>query len=93
MRSSQKGKQLILPQGNFNRVYILAASSEGDQRATFRVGDAPVDLTIQNWGGFIGQWDDRMWSRQQEQVPPRADAPPPPPELLRACALISNMLD
>jgi alpha-mannosidase len=74
-----RGQTINLPAGNFNRVYILAASSDGDQRATFRAGDRQVDLTIQNWGGFIGQWDNRVWSRRQEEVPPRADAPPPPP--------------
>jgi alpha-mannosidase len=34
-----------------------------------------VDLTVHDWGGFIGQWDNRLWSRREEQVPPRADAP------------------
>jgi alpha-mannosidase len=43
-------------------VYIVAASADGDQQATFRVGDKAFDLLIQNWGGFIGQWDDRQWS-------------------------------
>jgi alpha-mannosidase len=43
-------------------VYLLAASAEGDQYATFEVGGKKVDLNIQNWGGFIGQWDDRRWS-------------------------------
>jgi alpha-mannosidase len=73
------GQAITLPTGNFNRVYILAASSDGDQRATFRAGDTPVELTIEDWGGFIGQWDDRVWSRRQEPVPPRPDAPAPPP--------------
>jgi alpha-mannosidase len=75
-----RGQTITLPAGNFNRVYILAASSDGDQRATFRAGSyTPVDLTIQDWGGFIGQWDNRVWSRRQEPVPPRPDAPAPPP--------------
>ncbi len=34
----------------------------GDQKATFQVGGKKVDLNIQDWGGFIGQWDDRQWS-------------------------------
>jgi len=57
-----KGQTLDLPAGNYNRVYILAASAEGDQKATFEVASKKVDLDIQNWGGFIGQWDDRLWS-------------------------------
>jgi alpha-mannosidase len=39
----------------------LAASSEGDQKATFKVGSNSDNLTVQDWGGFIGQWDDRQW--------------------------------
>ena len=56
-----KGQTVELPTGHYNRVYVLAASSEGDQKETFKVGSKNVDLTIQNWGGFIGQWDDRQW--------------------------------
>ena len=57
-----KGQQINLPAGRFNRVYLLAASADGDQKASFEVGGKPVDLNIQDWGGFIGQWDDRQWS-------------------------------
>jgi alpha-mannosidase len=51
-----------LPAGQHNRLYVLAASAEGDQKAAFRVGGKNVELNIQDWGGFIGQWDDRQWS-------------------------------
>jgi alpha-mannosidase len=57
-----KGQTITLPEGHFNRVYLLAASAEGDQKATFKVGSQVVDLTVQNWGGFIGQWDTRVWN-------------------------------
>jgi hypothetical protein len=57
-----KGQTIDLPAGHHNRVYILAASADGDQRATFKAGNAAVELNIQNWGGFIGQWDDRQWT-------------------------------
>jgi len=43
-------------------VYVLAASADGDQKATFEVGGKSVELNIQDWGGFVGQWDDRQWS-------------------------------
>jgi len=68
-----KGQTLNLPAGKFNRVYVLAASAAGDQKATFRAGDKSVDLTVQNWGGFIGQWDDRTWNvtEQPTNVPGR----------------------
>jgi alpha-mannosidase len=58
-----KGQSIELPQGEFNRVYVLAASANGDQKATFEVGGKQLDLNIENWGGFIGQWDDRSWSK------------------------------
>jgi alpha-mannosidase len=57
-----KGQTINLPAGRFNRVFLLAASAEGDQKATFDIGGKPVDLDIEDWGGFIGQWDDRQWS-------------------------------
>ena len=56
-----RGQTIPLPGGKFNRVYVLAASADGDQQATFRVGEKAIDVTIQDWGGFIGQWDDRIW--------------------------------
>ena len=56
-----KGQTIELPNGRYNRVYVLAASAEGDQKASFKTGSSNVDLTVQNWGGFIGQWDDRQW--------------------------------
>jgi alpha-mannosidase len=57
-----KGQTIDLPAGHHNRVYVLAASADGDQKATFKAGGTAVGLTVENWGGFIGQWDDRRWS-------------------------------
>ncbi len=56
-----KGQTIELPTGHYNRVYVLAASAGDDQKASFKTGTKNADLTIQNWGGFIGQWDDRQW--------------------------------
>jgi alpha-mannosidase len=56
-----KGQTIRLPEGRFNRIYILAASANGDQTASFHVGERAVTLDIQDWGGFIGQWDTRIW--------------------------------
>jgi alpha-mannosidase len=56
-----KGQTIALPPGRFNRLYVLAASSDGDQKARFELGSTGVDLNVQDWGGFIGQWDDRQW--------------------------------
>jgi len=62
------GQTIQLPAGNFNKVYILAASDDGDQKAAFEVGKKPVELTIENWGGFIGQWDTRLWKPAPDTV-------------------------
>ena len=56
------GQTIDLPAGRYNRAYILAAAADGDQEATFEVGNAKFSLNIEDWGGFIGQWDDRQWS-------------------------------
>ena len=57
-----RGQVLTLPAGKSGRVYILAASAAGDLKATFKIGDKPVELTVQDWGGYIGQWDNRVWT-------------------------------
>jgi alpha-mannosidase len=74
-----RGQTISLPPGKFNRVYLLAAAANGDQKGTFRVGDQPVELTIQEWTGFIGQWDTRIWKATEEAIQQRPGAPPPPP--------------
>ncbi len=57
-----RGQTLTLPAGRHSRVYVLAASANGDRTATFRAGATPEDLTIQDWGGYVGQWDNRRWT-------------------------------
>jgi alpha-mannosidase len=69
-----RGQTIELPKGNFKRLYILAASVGGDRRATFRVGGESFELNVQDWGGFIGQWDTRQWRAGERQVPPGASA-------------------
>ena len=56
------GQQIALPAGKFQRLYLLAAAADGEQKAVFRVGDAPAELTVENWGGYIGQWESRIWN-------------------------------
>ena len=61
-----RGQIIQLPRGPFNRVYLLMASAQGDQRATFRIGDKSVSLTVQDWSGLLGQWDSRLWTTKNE---------------------------
>ena len=70
-----KGQTVTLPTGQFDRVYVLAASTEGDQKATFQVGAKKAELNIQDWGGFIGQWDDRQWLARDVTIPERLGRP------------------
>ena len=71
-----KGQTIPLPKGDFNRVYVLAASADGDQDAVFKAGGHSTSLSIQNWGGFIGQWDTRLWKPRPDTIvtgnPPRS---------------------
>ena len=76
-----RGQTITLPSGKYNRVYLLAAAANGDQKATFNVGDKSFSLTIQDWGGFIGQWDDRRWAQKELQIPPRTPPPGTPPDI------------
>ena len=63
-----RGQSVALPTGKFDRVYVLAASADGDQKAAFQVGGTPVEVNVQNWGGFIGQWDSRIWKSKEVPV-------------------------
>lgn len=55
-----------MPHGDYNRVYILAASSGPDRNVAFQIGGHADSLKIENWGGFIGQWDDRQWIAKEK---------------------------
>lgn len=79
------GQTIPLPGGKFNRVYILAAA-DGDQQAAFRLGDKSVGLNIEDWQGFIGQWDDRTWIEHtvEEPTPPEPAADDPSRDAERA---------
>jgi len=73
------GQTIALPSGKYNRIYLLAAAANGDQKASFSVGDKSTEITIQDWTGFIGQWDDRIWKTTEEVIQQRQAAPTPPP--------------
>jgi hypothetical protein len=69
------GQTIRLPLGRFNRLYLLAAAN-GNQSAEFKVGDKPVNLNVQDWTGFVGQWDDRIWNTTEEPIPQTRGASP-----------------
>ena len=63
------GQTVRLPEGTFNKLYILAASqepmgfraAEAGTRGVFKVGEVPVEIPVEIWSGFYGQWDKRLW--------------------------------
>jgi alpha-mannosidase len=64
-----QGQTIQLPTGDFNRLYLLAAAYGGDQEATFQVASpstvSRIGLNIEDWGGYIGQWDTRIWNEKK----------------------------
>lgn len=52
-----KGQTIELPKDhNFNRLYVLAASTEGDCTGTFQAGKTKQTVTVPYFSGFVGQW-------------------------------------
>jgi alpha-mannosidase len=72
------GQTIHLPAGNFNRLYLLAAAANGDQDTTFKIQGQDLHLRIEEWTGFVGQWDDRIWKTAEEQMPARPGTGGPP---------------
>jgi alpha-mannosidase len=54
-----RGQSIPLPEGDFNRIYFLAAAAQPDAAGKFQVGERAVEISVGNWNGFIGQWDNR----------------------------------
>ncbi|MGD2109014.1 MAG: glycoside hydrolase family 38 C-terminal domain-containing protein [Phycisphaerae bacterium] len=51
---SCRGQQIALPDGDFDRLYLLAAADE-TTTVTFRIGDTAVSKNIRAFSGWIGQ--------------------------------------
>ncbi len=56
-----QGQNISLPKGDYNGLYLLAASANGDTDSEFAVDGKTTILPIQNWTGYIGQWDNRIF--------------------------------
>ncbi len=63
-----RGQTIDLPQGDFNRLEILAASVEGDQIETFAIDREQTQALIPSGRGYIGQWDNRAWTGSVPEV-------------------------
>jgi alpha-mannosidase len=54
------GQEIAIPSG-FEKVYFLAAAANGDQSGRFQISGLSIPAKVQDWGGYIGQWDNRVW--------------------------------
>jgi alpha-mannosidase len=63
-----QGQTISLPEGNFNRLCFLAAAADGDADGEFSIGGASTKLHIQNWTGFIGSWDNRVFEGEVSEL-------------------------
>lgn len=61
------GQEIDLPAGNYDHLYLLAAAEE-DTTGEFKVDGKATKLGIQAWTGFVGQFDDRIWDREFEEI-------------------------
>jgi alpha-mannosidase len=55
-----QGQEIAIPAGS-EKIYLLASALGGDQTGEFEVDGQPIQLKVQNWSGYIGQWDTRLW--------------------------------
>jgi alpha-mannosidase len=72
------GQKIALPEGKHAHLYILAAAVR-DQKGIFTVGNNSVELSVPDWTGYIGQWDNRGWESKEIPIVRPADAPPMAP--------------
>lgn len=68
-----QGQSIELPKGDWNRVYVLAAAADGDTEGVFTIGGRSASLRIQDWSGYIGQWDNRVFKPKSRGKGPAAD--------------------
>ena len=87
-----RGQEISLPAG-MQRLYVLAASVGGDQNVAFRVGSENVNVTVQDWSGFIGQWDNRQWKQTEVRLQPRTPPPDIPPDVAALLQRTRTRLD
>ena len=65
------GQRLQLPSGDFNRLYLVAASVGGDCSTTFTVDGTPTRLLVPDWAEPVGQWNSRIVAGQRMDDPDR----------------------
>ncbi|WPV68048.1 alpha-mannosidase [Chitinophaga sp. LS1] len=67
-----KGQEIVLPDGDYNAVYLLAVADK-DTVGDFRIDDHVVPVGIQEWTGYIGQYYNRRFEQDEITVKSIAD--------------------
>jgi alpha-mannosidase len=80
------GQTLPLPDGNYNRLYIVAAAVGSD--VTTNIAGQP--LTIREWQGPVGQWDSRL--KEPRQLREVSVAPMTPGQTWSAGAINQDLV-
>ncbi len=62
-----RNQKIDLPSGNYNKIYLLAASSD-DVLADFMVDGVSYKLNIQSANGYVGQFYNRVFGLDRETV-------------------------
>lgn len=57
-----RGQTIELPEGPFDRLYLIAATADDPLVGRFLVDGRPVEVDVASWSGFIGQPDYRLWN-------------------------------
>ncbi|MDP4273442.1 MAG: glycoside hydrolase family 38 C-terminal domain-containing protein [Bacteroidota bacterium] len=61
------GQKINLPQGSYNKLYILAAATD-DVQKDFNIDNQPFTLGIQKWTGYVGQFYNRHFTPDMSDV-------------------------
>ena len=62
-----QGQTISVPQGDYNRIYLLAAADE-DTDEKIQIGAIKHAFSVQKWTGYVGQYDRRVWDREFGEV-------------------------
>lgn len=63
-----KGQKINLPQGNYTTLYLLADATKYDTVGQLMIDEKPEQLMVQKWFGYIGQFYNRNFERDETTV-------------------------
>ncbi|MEW5924957.1 MAG: glycoside hydrolase family 38 C-terminal domain-containing protein, partial [Candidatus Zixiibacteriota bacterium] len=65
------GQNVTLPEGDFNHLYLIAASVDGPAEAVFAVDNVKSKVSILDYADPIGQWNNRLSDGELVDSPER----------------------